>query len=63
MGAFSVAARFGLKLAISLLVRAFQWVVFGPPTSFFALAGLSGALCLSLALWRGEHPFGRSFTY
>jgi hypothetical protein len=35
----------------------------GAPTSFFALAGLSGALCLFLALWKGDHPFGRSLTY
>ena len=63
MGAFSVAARFGLKLAIFLLVCGFQWVVLGPPTSFFALAGLSGALCLSLALWKGDHPFGHALTY
>jgi hypothetical protein len=63
MGAFPVAVRFGLKLAIFLLVCGFQWVVFGPPTSFFALAGLSVGLCLSLAPWRGDHPFGRSRTY
>ncbi|MGF9764575.1 hypothetical protein AAII07_56790 [Microvirga sp. 0TCS3.31] len=56
-------ARFGLKLAIFLLVCAVQWVVLGPPTSFFTLAGLSGALCLSLALWKEDYPFGCSFTY
>ena len=63
MGAFSVGARFSLKLAIFLLICGLQWVVFGPSTWFFALAGLSGALCLSLALWKGDHPFGRSLTY
>lgn len=62
-GAVSVAARFGLKLAIFLLVCAVQWAVLGSPTSFFALAGLSGAICLSLALWKGESPFARSLTY
>jgi hypothetical protein len=63
MGAFSVAARFGLKLAIFFLVCTVQLVVFGPPTSFFALAGLSAALCLALALWKGDEPFSRSLTY
>jgi hypothetical protein len=63
LGAFSVAARFGLKLAIFLLVCAFQLVVFGPPTSFFALAGLSAVLCVVLALWKGEWPLARSLTY
>jgi hypothetical protein len=46
-----------------LLVCGFQCVMLASPTSFFALSGLSGALCLSLALWKGERPFARSLTY
>jgi hypothetical protein len=38
-------------------------LAFGYPTSFFVLAGLSAVLCLALALWFGERPFGRSLTY
>jgi glucose dehydrogenase len=48
---------------LALVVCAVQLVVLGPSTSFFVLAGLSGALCLALALWKGETPFGQSLTY
>jgi hypothetical protein len=61
-GAVSVPARFGLKLTIFLIVCGFQ-IALGHPTSFFVLAGLSAALCVTLALQTGEWPFGRSFIY
>ena len=60
--AASVTARFGLKLTIFLFLCSLQ-LAFGHPTSFFVLAGLSAVLCLALALWLGEKPFGRSLTY
>jgi hypothetical protein len=58
----SVTARFGLKLTVFLFLSSLQ-LAFGYPTSFFVLAGLSAVLCLALALWFGERPFGRSLTY
>ncbi|WP_046867825.1 hypothetical protein [Microvirga massiliensis] len=57
-----VAARFGLKLVTFLIIGACQ-IVAGYPSSFFNLAGLSGVLCLVLALGKGEWPFSRSLTY
>jgi hypothetical protein len=61
--AYPVAAGFGLKLALLLVVYIVQLVAFGHPTSFFALAGSSGALCFAVALWKGERPFGPLPTY
>jgi hypothetical protein len=60
---FQVAARFGLKLTNFLIVCGFQIITLGPPSPFEALIGLSGALCLALALWKGERPLGRSLNY
>ncbi len=56
-----VAARFGRKLAMFLIISVCQ-IGIGHPSSLFELSGLSKALCLALALGRGEWPFGRSFT-
>lgn len=60
--AASVTARFGLKLTSFLLLSSLQ-LAFGCPVTFFVLVGLSAVLCLALALWFGERPFGRSLTY
>ena len=60
--AVSVTARFGLKLTIFLILCGIQ-LAFGYPTSFLVLVGLSAVLCLALALWHGERPFGRTLTY
>jgi hypothetical protein len=57
-----VVARFALKLAMFLLISTCE-VLFGYPSSLAELAGLSGALCLGLALGSGEWPFGRSLTH
>jgi hypothetical protein len=54
----SVVARFGLKLTVFLIDCVFQMVMFRHRP-----CRIVRVLCLALALWKGERPFGRSLTY
>ncbi|QRM34382.1 hypothetical protein [Microvirga sp. VF16] len=57
-----VIVRFGLKLAVFLIICGLQ-TGSGGPTLFFEVAALAAVLCIVLALHARERPMDTSLNY